>query len=255
MRKLLIYVIIASLVAIFALTAISGINIGNLHVASVREIVEDNRKIDAELVNLKQTTDKSYGEAKLNLDSSLATLQDTRERYKQVTSDNSEDELNEAHQSEEYDMGYLWTKIGLYATKNNVVIQLNVSYGEFDGYYNLSFLALGEYLPISEFIYAVEKDSTLGFRIDDFSMSQYNEDQLQASFVIRNVAINKDSLTAGGVLTQNNNNTSDTTSNSDETQSDTNNVDDDNTNTNANSDTNTGTVNSTGSTITTSEIE
>ena len=202
MRKILISITIVVLAAVFVIMATSGLKIGNFSVSSVRQIVADNKSLDSQVENLKQSTETSYEEAKLNLDSSLATLQDTKNRYKEATTYTTDEEIKNANQSEQYDIGYLWTKLGLYATKNNVTIQLNVSYGTIDGLYDLSIISYGEYLSISEFIYAIEKDSKLGFRIEDFSITQYSEEQLQASFSIKNIAINKDSLIAAGAISQ-----------------------------------------------------
>ncbi len=222
MRKVLISIIIVALAAIFILMATSGLHIGNISIASVRQIVANNQNLETELTKLKESTDTSYETAKLDLDSSLATLQDTKKRYNDATTYTTDEEIKNANQEEQYDISYLWTKIGLYAKKNNVTIQLNVSYGTVEGLYNLSILAYGQYLPISEFIYAIEKDTKLGFRIEDFTMTQYSEEQLQASFSIKNVAINKDSLISAGALPKEEENTDEDTNDSQNTNDNTN---------------------------------
>ena len=231
MRKVLISITIVALVAIFVIMATSGLKIGKFNVSSVKQIVADNKSLDNQVENLKRLTETSYEEAKLNLDSSLATLQDTKKRYNDATTYTTDEEIKNANQSEQYDIGYLWTKLGLYATKNNVTIQLNVSYGTVEGLYNLSIVSYGEYLSISEFIYAIEKDSKLGFRIEDFSMTQYSEEQLQATFSIKNIAINKDSLIAAGAISQAN---EETTGNEDTNDKEETDIDNDENNENTN---------------------
>lgn len=86
-------------------------------------------------------------------------------------------------------------------------------------YYNISFTAIGEYLSISEFVYAIEKDDTLGFRIEEFALVPYAEVKsqttsggsntqtsvpdikLQATFIIKNVLIEPESLSGTAVST------------------------------------------------------
>ena len=41
------------------------------------------------------------------------------------------------------------------------------------GIYNLIITAVGKYPNVADFIYAIENDSRLGFKIEDFSMTQY----------------------------------------------------------------------------------
>lgn len=197
MRKLLISALIVILIAIFALMAASGINIGKFKIASVSEIADENKKLDSDIENLNKTIETDYVSAKSNLDASFKKLQTSKQKYQDAIRYSTEEEIKAANQSEKYEIGYLWTKIGLYATKNSVVMQANVSSGSVSGLYNISFTAIGDYISISEFIYAIEDDSKLGFRIEDFTLSpNTGNEQLQATFVIRNVAIDSESLSS-----------------------------------------------------------
>ena len=75
-----------------------------------------------------------------------------------------------------YKNDYLWTKIGSYATKNGVELQTNVtsSSSGIPAQYDISFTTIGEYLSTSEFIYAIENDSNLGFKIENFRLENYS---------------------------------------------------------------------------------
>lgn len=196
MRRILISALILILIAIFTLMAASGINIGKLKIASIREIIQENEQLDTDIENLNTTIETDYVSAKSNLDASFKKLQTSKQKYQDTIRFSTEEEIKAANQSEKYEIGYLWTKIGLYATKNNVVMQANVTSGSISGLYNISFTATGEYISISEFIRAIENDSNLGFKIEDFAMSpNESTENLKATFIIRNVAIDSDSLT------------------------------------------------------------
>ena len=56
--------------------------------------------------------------------------------------------------------------------------------------YDLKFTATGSYISISDFIYAIENDSTLGFKIEEFKMiPSESANDLKATFVCKDIAI------------------------------------------------------------------
>ena len=202
MRRLLISALIVILIAIFVVMAASGMSIVNLRISSIEEIIKENEKLDSQIKTLNDTIEKDYVLANSNLDASYKKLQTSKQKYEDTIRYSTEEEIKAANQTEKYKIGYLWTKIGLYATKHNIVIQANVTAGSVAGLYNISFTCKGEYINISEFIYDVENDSNLGFKIEDFSLSpSTNTNILNAYFIIRNVAIDKESLTAAANIT------------------------------------------------------
>ena len=198
MRRILISTLILILVAMFTWMAASGLNIGNTRIASIGDIIRENDTLDSDIERLNTTIETDYVSAKSNLDASFKKLQTSKQKYEDTIRYSTEEEIRAANQSEKYEIGYLWTKIGLYATKNSVVMQANVTSGSIAGLYNISFTAVGEYISISEFIRAIENDSNLGFKIEDFTLSPSSSivNHLQATFIIRNVGIDKDSLSS-----------------------------------------------------------
>ena len=73
-------------------------------------------------------------------------------------------------QTEEYKIEFLWTKLGNYAKDENVEIKIDVTNSQIAGRYNLNFEVFGQYTDVTQFIYDVENDSKLGFKIEDFKM-------------------------------------------------------------------------------------
>lgn len=200
MRKILISVLIVLIVVIFGLMAVSGLNIGNLRIASVKEIIDENKKLDESIETLNKTITTDYVTAKSNLDASLKKLETSKQKYQDTIRYSTEEEIKAANQTESYEIGYLWTKIGLYATKRGIVMQANVSSGSITNLYNITFTITGEYISISEFIYDIENDSNLGFKIEDFTLSPGTGNNLQGTFIIRNVAIDRESLSAAAKI-------------------------------------------------------
>ncbi len=210
MRKLLIILLVTLLLVGIGVMVSVGLTFGEFKILSINDLIGENEKLETEIASLQGSIDRDYASAEQSLNSSFQNLKDSKQRYQDAITYSTEDEIRAANQTEEYDMGYLWTKIGMYATKNNVVIEMNVTAGSVIGQYNLNFSVRGQYLSISEFIYAVENDSKLGFKIEDFALVQYSEDELQGTFNIRNVAISKNSLVAAGATVAQDNTSNDT---------------------------------------------
>lgn len=218
MRKILLVLLLVALVAIFGGLVISGISIGNLRIGySIQEIIDENDDLDTAISSLNSKIETEYKGAQTNLDSSFKKLQSEKQNYKNTIAYTTAEELEAANKTEQYRLDYLWATIGLYATKHNVAMRADVSYGTsgVSNQYNISFTAKGEYIAISEFIYEIEKDPNLGFRIEEFTMVPYSQEGgLQATFIIKNVAIDPNSLSSSanvssGAVT---NNTTRTTS-------------------------------------------
>lgn len=204
MRKIIIIVLIVILFAGALKMMIGGIEIGNMKVFSIKEISSYSQNLDNQIERLNSTIQNGYVEAQENLQVSLKNLQESKQKYQEAITYSTTEEIRLARKAQEYEIGYLWTKIGLYATKNNIVMQAVVSQGSVDGLYNISFTALGPYISTSEFIYAIEDDSNLGFKIEDFTMSKYTGslvegESLKSTFIIRNIPINRESLTSQNI--------------------------------------------------------
>lgn len=212
MRKLLIGLLIVALLAIFGIMVISGIEVGNLRVGyGVQEIINKNDELDGDIVKLNKQIETDYAVAKSDLDRSFKKLQSEKENYQKTIAFTTEEDMLAAQQTEEYKLDYLWTNIGLYAKKNNIVMKADLVNGSsgVSNQFNINFTATGEYLSISEFIYAIEKDEKLGFRIEEFTLVPYSETSLQATFIVKNVSIDPTSLSnsasvSTGTVTRNN---------------------------------------------------
>lgn len=200
MRKILIMILIIIFVAVFGIMVTSGITLGAFEIPAIEKIVNDNKELDNKIAELSSSLDNDYKSALTNLDSSLRKEQASKQKYQDTITYSTEEEIKAASQLEKYEISFLWTKIGLYATEHNVTIKANVSSASIVDLYNISFEATGTYIDITEFVEEIEKDSKLGFKIEDFGLVQYSEEanQLQATFSIRNIAINKDTLKDNG---------------------------------------------------------
>lgn len=209
MRKYLIMILIVILLTALVIMGVQGLSVGGFKIHSIRGIIEDNQNLDEELAKLTYSIENDYETSKTNLQKSLQDLLKNKQDYQDAITFRTDAEIQKANQSEKYKIDYLWTKIGLYATKNGVELQMNVSNSSngVPSQYDVSFAAIGEYLSISEFVYAIENDSNLGFKIENFNMQSYSGttngeegsevsgNLLRGTFVVRNVPLDQNSLT------------------------------------------------------------
>ena len=253
MRKILIGLLVLALLALFTGVIYNGILIGNVNLGySIPQIIAKNDELDGEIEALQKEIDTGYETAKSSLDSSFRKLQAEKQNYQSTIAYTTEEDLKNANKTEQYKLNFLWTNIGGYATRNGVVMKADLSHGTsgVKDQYNISFTAIGPYISISEFIYAIEKDPELGFRIEEFSMVPYSEETLQATFIIKNVNIDPNSLSnsasvSNGTVTNNPSKDSPGTDGQKSGNTNTNTANGNtNTNTNSNSNTNTNTGNS-----------
>jgi len=206
MRKMLIIILIIALLAGFGILVTSGVTIAGIEIPAIEKIVKDNQDLDAKIAELDNDIKTKYASAQSELVNSVAKLKKSKQKYQDTINYSTEDEIQAANQQQKYEISFIWTKIGFYATKNNVIMKADVSAGTVADLYNISFTVTGQYLDISEFIYAIENDSKLGFKIEEFTMAPYSDDSLQTTFIVRNIAIDKESLTASGNIVSNNSN-------------------------------------------------
>jgi len=211
MRKILIALLLVALLVLFGGIVYSGVTIGNVSLGySIPQIINKNAELDKSIAQLSTEIETNYELAKVNLDASFKKLQAEKQNYQSTIAYTTDEELKNANKMEQYKLDYLWTNLGIYATNNGVIMKADLSHGTsgIKDQYNISFTAIGQYLALSEFVYAIEKDPELGFRIDEFSLVPYSEDTLQATFLIKNVTIDPNSLSrsasvANGTVTNN----------------------------------------------------
>lgn len=202
MRKILFILLIILLLVGAGLTISNGFELGNFQVWGVKSIIAENETIDNKNQELSDLVSSTYPSslAKLNIESE--TLASTKKEYEDtaILVSNSKYYM----QTEKYEIEFLWTKIGNYAQDNNVQIKIDVVNSSAEGLYDLKFIIAGEYIDVTQFIYDIENDSKLGFKIEDFSMiaviekdEETGKDKIvgvQGTFLCKEIGINIETI-------------------------------------------------------------
>lgn len=203
MRKyLLILILIITGVLCFSLI-ISGFKIGNLKLIKSYNDVQQMSLEKKELITeLKQKNEAEFVAKSAALSSAAQEYKNQKAKYEKLVSEGQIKE-KEASSLDLYDVGFLWTTIGIHATNEGVTLQFDVSksvnaMNTISSEYvmcDLNFTVTGEYKAISDFIYNLENDSKLNFEIRDFILEKGGEN-LQATFVVKETPINTKTLSS-----------------------------------------------------------
>ena len=218
MKKLLILILIGLLLALSIFIVLQGVNIGSIEILGIRQIQDKSADLDTKIQEAARLVEKTYAQAVSDVNTNAKKLEEEKKNYEDMTTISEDSDVEAANQLERYEIETLWVRLGNHATTQGVVMQMDVlpSTSGAANTYNLRFTATGSYISITDFISAIENDSTLGFKIEEFKMQPSGSD-LQATFVCKDIAIAEVSATTtttndtNDANSTNNTNTSNTT--------------------------------------------
>lgn len=250
MKKLLILVLIALLLTLSIFIVIQGVHIGSLEILGVKGIQEKSSELDEKIQQAGKLAEKDYQQALNDVKTNTKKLQEEKKNYEDMTQISEDGDVQAANQIEKYEIETLWVKLGNHATTQGVVIKMDVKKGSAQDVYDLQFTATGSYISITDFISAIENDSSLGFKIEEFKLVPSSSgSDLQATFVCKDITIKDVSQSAATTTTDSNTQTDGTANGTN--QNNTNSTDTNSaTNTTNGTANNTNTTNSTNATST-----
>ena len=236
MKKLLILILIALVLALTIFTIINGLEIGNFTVWGIRTIQDQNAELTDTVTQATKLASSTFPAKISEVNASMDNLEKQKTTYQDMVAVSDSGDVQAASQLSNYTLDFLWTEIGTHATSEGVSIDISLTAGTGgQNVYDLNFTAVGSYVGICEFIRDIEDDSDLAFKIEQFSMTAgESTSSLKATFVCKNIPIE-------GISSIDKRTTTEDTTNSTNTNS---------TNTNSTNSTSNATSNSTNTTNT-----
>ena len=190
MKKLLMLILITLLVTLSIFIVIQGVNIGSLEILGVKGIQSKSSQLDEKIQQAGKLAEKDYQQALSDVKTNTKKLQEEKKNYEDMTQISEEGDIQASSQIEKYEIETLWVKLGNHATTQGVVMKMDVKKGSAQDVYDLQFTATGSYISITDFISAIENDSSLGFKIEEFKLVPSSSgSDLQATFVCKDIAI------------------------------------------------------------------
>lgn len=187
MRKILISILTILLIVMAVLVITKGLTIGNLKILSVKQIIEGNDKLTDQISQTEMLIRSNYPDRLESLDSNVSSLLTAKEEYQDLADISTKSEISKATTVETYTVEFLWTRLGRHATAEGVYLSYTPTSN------SIKFTVSGDYIPILSFVSAIENDSKLGFRIENFKLIPGGTN-LQATFETRNINIKTEGI-------------------------------------------------------------
>lgn len=196
MKNSLMTVICLLIVLLIVLLMVKGLSIGNFKILSISQIIQSGEQLDEDIANVNSLKNSVYRQKLTNLETATKTLSSSKQQYLDIANVSTDAEIRAATQNQTYTMEYLWSKLGGYATQEGVNTKLEVKATSEENENTLNFTVTGSYVGIINYITAIEDDSDLSFRIENFKISSENsEEVLTATFTVSNINIKQETVT------------------------------------------------------------
>lgn len=204
MREIILSIIVIVLLFVIIWIPIGGFQIGDFKILSIKEMIDKNSQIDVKIAETNKLISIDYPEKNQALKDESQGMLEAKEQYLKLTANSSETEILKATMQEGYQIDFLYTTVGNHAKSKSVWTEMKILPGDYDGVKDIRFSVEGSYVGITDFIYEIENDTKLNFRIKEFKLlpKDTTGNLLRATFVTKNIRI-EGQLTDGPTVDEN----------------------------------------------------
>lgn len=245
MRKYIIGICVALILALTVYIGVQGVHIGKFEILGISSIKEQNKNLDETLKKSTKLASTDFQQKQDTLNSEVKELKKTKEEYEDTLATMTDNQIKSGIKIKNT-IDFLFVRIENHAKSEGVSLKMEVSKktkSDTGTVCDLNFTVSGTYTGVEEFITDLEDDSKLGFSIENFAMvaSNTSGEQVEATFVCRDIIITglEDSASTSSPTEKIDSSISTNTTDADTTNTNTN-----NTNTNNTVDANANTSNS-----------
>lgn len=167
------------------LLLIYGFEYNTIKIRPLLDVIEYPNIIDDRKEDLDKAL-QAYNTQKTNLENQKSNYESVKKQYDNI-SQSQIDRILEAYKKYNYDLEWLWIVLGNYAAINNLQIVINEPENANNAQDVLGSLGLtvrGRYLDVVDFIFDVENDKELLFKLDNMSMTYDRDNKIIATFDI-----------------------------------------------------------------------
>lgn len=169
MKKILISVLIVLLLILVYFAIWRGIPF--VKIKSVGDIKNASNNLDKDVEKANELANQTYPAQTQTLNEAIKNLKLAKQEYESKNPYNSEQLNIGALEVKTYKIHYLWTILGNYRKDEGVrTLTLDLKSTASSDIYDLQFTLVGEYIPITDFLYDIEDDEELKFEIKDLSI-------------------------------------------------------------------------------------
>ena len=216
-KKIIIMTLILLILIIGIVVVLtSEIKFGKLRSVAIFTMSESKEELD----NLIEREASTKAEQQSSLEKTKNSYEAEKQKFEKIDK-STLDMIREATKDEKYFIEYLWITLGNYADENNLAIEIitpgstSAVTGESMGNAGASgngsgsntqskpnldasvsngairIVVRGRYANVADFVYDVENDKELKFRLDNIKMSYKSNNQIEATFNVLNLQLKK----------------------------------------------------------------
>ena len=191
MRKILLTIIIILLLVLGYTVVANGIEIVNFQILSIEGVKQESESLKNKIEETNKMIDTDYPQEVSQLQNAKNKFDQAKKEYLEYTNASSEEQILEAKTEKTYAIEFLWTKLGVHAREEgvNLTFELVSSASGANTVNDVKFTVNGSYIAITNFVYSIENDADLNFTIKNFKLLPYNNEILQATFTVENIAV------------------------------------------------------------------
>ncbi len=157
-----------------------------LDVTSYAELKDNKQSMDNHLKELNNLNTTKLNEAVDNVRIEKTNYEAKKNEYDTLALSASEADIAEANKIERYLLDYLWIRVGNYANDNAVKFKMTPD----EATSTLSFDITGSYVSVINFIYDIQNDTELNFKVDGIVVEGGSSDSIvKANFVVKDVNV------------------------------------------------------------------
>lgn len=157
-----------------------------MDVTSYSELKGNKEKLEKDLKELDNLNGAKLDEAVDNVRIEKQNYESKKNEYDTLALSASEEDIAEANKIERYLLDYLWIRVGNYANDNNVKFKMTPNASDA----TLSFDITGSYVSVINFIYDIQNDAELNFKVDGIVVEGGSSDSIvKANFVVKDVNV------------------------------------------------------------------
>ena len=205
MKKILMSIIGVVLLTLIIVSIINGTAIGRFRILSVNQVKGKSQELDHKIEEARTEINQNYASAVNKMDTAIKRLKTAKSEYESKVEYLSENPELGITQIEKYKIEYLWGIIGNYAKDDGLKIDLNIEETSIKDTYNIDFTLTGSYVGITNFLYHIENDDELNYKVVGFTLepttstttskngtetTSSDTSTLKATFKVENIIIN-----------------------------------------------------------------
>ena len=170
MKKILISIllILSALLTYFAV--VKHISFFGWRSNNFADVKDEKINLDNQINVAKQINNQEYLSNVEGLETSIDEYKKTKLKYEAKTANISDDTEIGIVKIKNYKIERIWVILQNYAKKEKIELELNLLDTATSNVYDLDVTLLGDYIGITDYLYDIENDDTLWFKITNFKL-------------------------------------------------------------------------------------